>query len=318
MGKKIVVLGTGGTMSGVASTQGDNVGYQAGERSIASLLIGLATDAALNSEHWVADQVAQIDSKDADFDLWTALYRTCLTHLGNDDVAGIVITHGTDTLEETAWLLDCVLPVGKPVVLTCAMRPATALAPDGPQNLLDALALAQRTSAFGVSVVCAGTVHAPKHVRKVHPYRTDALSSGDAGPIGWIEEGALRLARSWSQPGQAQSSKTFRPPPNVQSWPWVEIVQSHAGARSTAIDAIVAAGVQGIVVAATGNGTLHHVVESALRRALERGVAVRVTSKCPLGAIVGQPVHGLPLGEAGLSPEKVRISLMLELIPEET
>lgn len=314
MAKKIVVLGTGGTIAGAAATPADNVGYQAGERSIGSLLTALGADSGRDSSHWQAEDIAQLDSKDADFDLWTALYQRCVAHLGDDSVAGIVITHGTDTLEETAWFLESVLNAGKPVVLTCAMRPATALAPDGPQNLLDALTLASDARAVGVSVVCAGTVHAAQYVRKVHPYRLDALSSGENGPRAWIEEGTLRLAGPWSQPAQTLAKNDFHPPVGVKHWPWVEIVQSHAGARAAAVDALVAAGVQGIVVAATGNGSLHYALESGLNSAREQGVDVRVTSKCPFGAVVGLPRHGLPLAHAGLSAEKARISLMLELL----
>lgn len=308
MAQKIVVLGTGGTIAGNAASASDHVAYKAGERSVQSLLDALAQDAARQLD-WQAEQVAQIDSKDADFDLWASLHSRCSAHLADASVAGIVITHGTDTLEETAWFLRQTLPATKPVVLTCAMRPASALVPDGPQNLLDALALAAQTDARGVSVVCAGVVHDPTHVRKVHPYRLDAFGSGEAGPVGWMEEGALRLAQPWSLP--ASISFAFSPP---TQWPWVEVLQSHAGARAEAVDALVAAGVQGLIVAATGNGTLHYGLEAALQRAAAQQVQVRVTSKCALGAIVGQPAHGLVLAERGLSPEKARVSLILDML----
>ena len=314
MKQKIVVLGTGGTIAGTAASQADNVGYRAGERSVQSLLDALTQGSGKPAVEWVAEQLAQIDSKDADFDLWAALYRSCTAHLADDAVAGLVITHGTDTLEETAWFLNQVLAATKPIVLTCAMRPATALAADGPQNLLDALALAAHPDARGVKVVCAGAVHDPQHVRKVHPYRTDAFSSGEAGPLGWIEEGVLRLARAPNARNEVQTPSAFVPPGSNQGWPWVEIVRSHAGAREEAIHALLVAGVQGIVVAATGNGTLHHALEGVLQRAAAQQVQVRVTSKCDLGAIVGLPAHGLALAAAGLSPEKARISLMLEMM----
>lgn len=311
MGQKIVVLGTGGTIAGSAQSPSDNVAYRAGERSVQSLLDTLALHAETRSATWAAEQVAQIDSKDADFDLWSALHNRCSAHLADNTVIGIVITHGTDTLEETAWFLSQTLFTQKPVVLTCAMRPASALAPDGPQNLLDALALAGRGEACGVSVVCAGTVHDPQHLRKVHPYRLDAFSSGEAGPMGWMEEGKLRLARDWNLPKRSSQLAPFALP---QVWPWVEIVQSHAGANGKTVAALVAAGVKGLVVAATGNGTLHYALEDALKCAAAQKIAVRVTSKCGVGAIVGQPEHGLPLACAGLSPEKARVSLMLELL----
>lgn len=310
--QKIIVLGTGGTIAGSAARAGDNVGYRAGERPVQALLeplAGLVLPPHLTLE---TEQVAQIDSKDADFAFWAALHARCAVHLADEAVAGIVITHGTDTLEETAWFLACTLQAHKPVVLTCAMRPASALVPDGPQNLSDAVLLACNAQAPGVSVVCAGAVHLPRHVQKLHPYRVDAFGSGDAGPAGWMEEGRLRLAHAW--PGAAEAAFTKLPlPAEEAAWPWVEVVQSHAGASGAHVDALVQAGVRGLVVAATGNGTLHYRLEASLQAAQQAGVAVRVTTRCPFGQVVGSPSHGLPLTN-GLSPVKARISLMLELM----
>lgn len=312
--QKIMVLGTGGTIAGSAARAGDNVGYRAGERSVQSLLETLGE---LVPPHWSlhSEQVAQIDSKDADFSFWAALSARCAAHLADGSVSGIVVTHGTDTLEEAVWLLASTLLAHKPVVLTCAMRPATAISPDGPQNLADALALAGDARAAGVRVVCAGQVHLPRHVQKLHPYRADAFGSGDAGPAGWIEEGKLRLAHPWVDETQGAYAHMSLPLQDAQ-WPWVEVVQSHAGASGKQIDALVQAGVRGLVVAGTGNGTLHHVLEAALKRAHGAGVVVRVASRCPFGQVVGIPAHGLPLSD-GLSPVKSRISVMLELLQAE-
>lgn len=315
MSQKIVVLGTGGTIAGNAASQTDNVAYRAGERPVQSLLDALARGSQGQRVAWVAEQVAQIDSKDLDFDLWTKLYSRCCAQLADKTVKGLVITHGTDTLEESAWFLRKTLPPCKPVVLTCAMRPASALAPDGPQNLLDALAVAALEGARGVSVVCAGSVYSPEHLCKVHPYRLNAFSAGEAGPIGWMEEGVLRLARPWNLPDESGGVMDFVPP---GQWPWVEILQSHAGASRNAVAALLAAGVQGLVIAATGNGTLHYALQDALQDAVAQNIAVRIVSKCALGAIVGQPDHGLPLAAPGLSPEKARVSLMLDLLNQTT
>ncbi|MBW7833565.1 MAG: asparaginase [Simplicispira suum] len=313
IGTKIVVLGTGGTIAGSSARAGDNVGYRAGERTVQSLLDALPVAQGQPPLAWVAEQIAQIDSKDADASFWSQLHARCREHLQDERVRGIVVAHGTDTLEETAWLLAETLPATKPLVLTCAMRPATAASPDGPQNLLDAVALASDARALGVSVVCAGAVHAPHHVQKMSPYRVDAFGSGDAGPTGWMEEGRLRLVHPWppARSVGAEPPQTLSADPGA--WPWVEIVLSHASACGRQVDALVSAGVRGIVVAGTGNGTLHHALEVALLRAQEAGVAVRVSTRCPLGVVVGRPAHGLPLAD-GLSPVKARISLMLELM----
>src|SRR5258706_5520407 len=199
MQNKVVVLGTGGTIAGTAADALDNVGYTAGQLVVGHLVAAIPALAGVPLE---CEQVAQVDSKDMSHAVWRELALRCANHLARADVAGIVITHGTDTLEETAWFLQRVLAPAKPVVLTAAMRPATALQSDGPQNLLDAVAVAQAPGAGGVLAVLAGDVHGARDVRKVHPYRIDAFSSRDARPIGRIEEGRLRLFRSLPE-GQA-------------------------------------------------------------------------------------------------------------------
>jgi len=185
-------------------------------------------------------------------------------------------------------VLQQVLHTTQPVVLTCAMRPATALAPDGPQNLLDALTVVRQPQAQGVLAVCAGRIHSARDVQKVHPYRLDAFSSGEAGPLGWVEQGAVR----WSGPCHApephtHASKALALP--AAEWPWVEVLHSHAGADARQVRALVAGCVKGLVVAGTGNGTVHQSLLTALAEAQAQGVAVRLTTRCAQGQIVGSP-----------------------------
>jgi len=252
---------------------------------------------------------------------WVALAQRCARWLARDDVRALVITHGTDTLEETAWFLEQVLPrTGKPVVLTCAMRPATALLADGPQNLRDAVACAVDAQAVGVLVVAAGTVHGARAVRKLHPYRVDAFSSAELGVLGWVEEGRVR----WQQRPCADSAAAWQGGIAALAaagpWPWVELVTSHAGADGRAVDALLAQGVQGLVVAATGNGTLHHALEAALRRALQAGVPVWMGTRCAEGQLVlafegPQGALDAPAPRpVDLPPLKARISLQLALL----
>ena len=236
----------------------------------------------------------------------------------------MVVTHGTDTLEETAFFLSQVLPqklmLSKPVVLTCAMRPASSLVPDGPQNMLDAVAVALSADAHGVLVVCAGTVHAARDVQKVHPYRLDAFDSGDAGPLAYVEEGRVR----WLHACSAKEVPTVDFPVEALSrdaWPRVEIVTSYAGATGETVRALCATpagctqAVQGIVVAGTGNGTIHHDLESALREVQAQGVRVVRSSRCPYGSVVARAAAGDDFQHSqGLSPVKARIALMLELM----
>ena len=304
---KVVVLGTGGTIAGTAASASDNVGYTAAQIGVAGLIAAVP---ALAGQALEAEQVAQLDSKDMDHATWQRLAQRAAFHLARADVAGIVITHGTDTLEETAYFLHRVLAPAKPVVLTAAMRPATSLFTDGPQNLLDAVVVARHGSAHGVVVVLAGAVHRAADVRKRHSYRIDAFGSGDAGPVAWVEEGALREVGPWPQ-GAALGLDTIATP--VEDWPRGDIVVSHAGVDGAAAQALVALGAHGIVVAGTGNGTLHHALEAALHAAQRAGVSVLRCTRCAEGAVVGEPAGALP--SAGpLSPVKARVELMLRLL----
>ncbi len=303
----VVILGTGGTIAGASSVAGDNVGYTAAQRSVADLLAAVPPLAGTPVE---AEQVAQLDSKDMDAATWQALARAVARHLARPAVQGIVVTHGTDTLEETAWLLQQVLAPAKPVVLVAAMRPATALAADGPQNLLDAVAVARTPGARGVVAVLAGQVHAADRVRKVHTYRTDAFSSGDAGPLGVVEESVLRRFADWPA-GVALGLDVLDTDP--AQWPWVEIVTSHAGARGDAVRALLAAGVQGLVVAGTGNGSVHRALQQALDQARAAGLPVWPCSRCAGGVLVQAP-GAVPSPAAALSPWQARLALQLQLL----
>jgi len=318
---KLVILGTGGTIAGLSSSASDNICYTAAQVGVAQLVE--AVPALLQAGPVVTEQVAQIDSKDMDAGVWCHLAARVQHFLAQPEVQGIVITHGTDTLEETAWFLQMVCNPAKPVVLTCAMRPASALVPDGPQNVLDAAAVARHAGARGVVAVCAGTIHAARDVQKVHTYRLDAFSSGDAGPLGYVEEGALRLLRSWpvgievSDGGPGDGIKVDQDALARRwassEWPRVEMVTSCAGAGGAVVDAMVSLGVQGIVVAATGNGTVHHALEAALLRAQAAGVAVVRSTRCAQGRVLPRVGDALP-DSAGLSPVKARIALMLRLL----
>jgi L-asparaginase len=312
--QKIVVLGTGGTIAGKAASQGDNIGYTAAQVGVQELLHVVPGLQAVAPGGLVAEQIAQLDSKDMEFSVWCLLAERCARALADPQVRGIVITHGTDTLEETAWFLHSVLDAHKPVVLTCAMRPATALTPDGPQNLVDAVAVAMTAGARGVVVVAAGVVHGAQRVQKVHPYRVDAFSSGDAGPLGWVEEGAVRLAQNWPVTQSEQAQAAMKKIVHCTQWPRVEVVMSYTGATGAIVDSLVRDGVQGIVVAATGNGTVHQALESALLRAQASGVKVVRSTRCPEGQVLPKPSDVLP-NSRGLSAVKARIALMLELLP---
>jgi L-asparaginase len=321
--KKIVVLGTGGTIAGTAARAGDNLGYSAAQVGVAELLAAVPGMAeVLKGDTLVAEQVAQVDSKDMSFAIWTTLVLRVQRYLAQDDVCGVVITHGTDTLEETAYFLHALLPAAlqlrKPVVLTCAMRPASALSPDGPQNVMDAVALARTPGACGVMAVCAGVVHGALTVQKVHVYRTDAFSSGDAGPLGFMEEGVLRRVKAWPLTLSHQAAASVEKIARITTWPRVEIVMNYAGGSAAVVDALLqplpgVAPLRGLVVAGTGNGTVHVDLMDALQRAEQAGVRVLRASRCGEGRVL--PVAGSAFADSqGLSPVKARVALMLDLM----
>jgi L-asparaginase len=303
----IVILGTGGTIAGTAADASDHLGYTAAQLSIEHLV---TAHPALAGESLEAEQVAQIDSKDMDHAIWQRLAQRVARHLERPEVAGIVITHGTDTLEETAYFLHCVLAPARPVVLTGAMRPASALMADGPQNLLDAVLVARSPGARGVLAVLDGLVHGAAEVRKAHPYRLDAFSSGDAGPIAIVEAAMLQRLRDWpcGEPlGVACIERA------VEEWPRVELVTSHAGASGDIVRALCMTGVDGLVVAGSGNGTVHHRLHAALLEAQAKGVQVWRSSRCNDGRVSSDPDNALP-SAGGLTAIKARVELMLRLL----
>ncbi|MDR7267552.1 L-asparaginase [Pelomonas saccharophila] len=304
----IVILGTGGTIAGTAKTASDGVGYTAAQLSVEDLLAAVP---ALSGQQLEAHQVAQLDSKDMDFATWQRLANAVQQQLDRPDVAGIVITHGTDTLEETAYFLHRVLAPAKPVVLTAAMRPATALAPDGPQNLFDAVQVAVEPDARGVVIAFAGRVHDAVQVRKTHSYRVDAFESVDGGLVARVEEGAVRLVGRWPM-GKALGLARIAAP--SERWPRVEIVMNHAGADGAVVRALWASGIDGLVAAGTGNGTLSRGLDAALREAQAGGVRVVRSTRCDAGPVMELP--GLLPSAGALSPVKARIELILALLAE--
>jgi L-asparaginase len=316
-------LGTGGTIAGTAARATDNLGYTPAQRGVGELLAAIP-DLGQFPLELLSEQVAQIDSKDMDFSIWQRLLQRCAHWLERDDVQGLVLTHGTDTLEETAYFLQAVLAPRKPVVLTCAMRPATSIGADGPQNLLDALTVAAYPGAQGVVVVCAATIHSAREVQKVHTWRLDAFSSGDAGALGHVVRGTLNMSRNWPQDPASLSGDAIRTLANLASWPRVEIVMSHAGASGAMVNALVspevaqrlgAAPVRGLVVAATGNGSLHQELEAALLRAQACGVRVVRATRCCNGRVLPVADQVIP-DSKGLSAVKARVALMLELVAQ--
>ncbi|HEY9025597.1 MAG TPA: asparaginase [Burkholderiaceae bacterium] len=305
----VVILATGGTIAGTAAASTDTTGYRAGALGVEALVAGVP---ALAEHRLESETVAAIDSKNMDEATWQRLAQRAANHLARPDVAGVVVTHGTDTLEETAYFLQRVLAPAKPLVLTAAMRPASALSADGPANLLDAVTVAGTAGARGVSVVFGGAAWAAVGLRKVHTLQTGAFAGSDCGPIARLEGGVLRRFRDWPA-GEALGLDRIAAEP--ARWPRVEIVLNHAGADGRLVDDAVIAGTAGIVVAGTGHGTVSTRMEEALARARGEGVRVARASRCAFGPVLPRDA-GDTEASGELSAVQARVELQLALLAD--
>ncbi len=291
--KKIVVLATGGTIAGLASDVAQPQNYVAGQVGVSDLLKEIGP----NDVELLTEQVAQLDSKDMSFAVWQHLLSRLVHWLGHEDVQGVVITHGTDTLEETAYFLQTVLHPAKPVALTCAMLPANAPDSDGPGNLKEALSWVQKPAAKGVTVVCAGQVHAGDALQKSHSHQRNPFTSQALGS----HPAALQV------PSVAQVLACHH-------WPRVELVLNHAGADGRLVRALLAHDApQGWVAAGTGNGTLHHDLEAALLEAQKQGAHVLRASRCAWGGVQSRVTDVFPHAGA-LTAVQARVALLLHLL----
>jgi L-asparaginase len=247
---------------------------------------------------------------------WITLQRSVVRALANDEVAGVVITHGTDTMEETAYFLDLTVPGEKPVVLVGAQRNASERDSDGPRNLLNAARLCVSSEARGRGVMIAmnGQVNAAREARKTHTSDVETFKSGDVGFLGVVDHDRVVFYRA---PARRQQV-TLKGGP----LPRVEIVPMYAGADGTLLRAAVAAGAKGVVVQALGWGNVNVPLYNAIKEAVGRGVVVVISTRVPNGRVL--PVYGFEGGgktlkEAGaifaddLSPQKARILVMLAL-----
>ncbi|EKS67898.1 type II L-asparaginase [Burkholderia sp. SJ98] len=307
---RVAVLATGGTIAGQAGDSSKTAGYKAGVVGVDKLLDAVPALGSVARIH--AEQIASIDSKDMSAALWTQLARRIDELLAQDDIDGVVVTHGTDTLEETAYLLHLTVKSAKPVVLTAAMRPSTALSADGPLNLLNAVTVAASKDAAGKGVLVAfnNQIHSARDVTKTSTYAVDAFRSPETGLLGFVQDGRVEFQRTVVRAHTVASEFAV-----ADRWPMVEIVASYADVSRVTVDALVAAGVRGIVVAGTGNGSMHAVLTQALADAVKQGVAVVRASRVGSGHVMRNgAANDDALGTVSaetLNPYKARVLLML-------
>ena len=309
---RIRVLATGGTIAG-AQTKGAR-GYRAAAFSVEALIAAvpqLREFAQLDVE-----QVAALGSQDMDEATWRKLAVRTSAALADDEITGVVITHGTDTMEETAFFLNLVIRSAKPVVLVGAMRPATAISADGPMNLYNAVAVAAHPDARGrgVLVVANDEIHFAREIAKTDTTQVGTFNSGHRGLAGLVNTGRLHL---YAPPVRRHTAQSEFSSTGLAALPRVEIVYAYAGMGRELIDAAVRTGARGLVIAGVGDGNLGAVALTAADEAAKAGVAVVRSSRTGGGVVernieVDDDRFGFIAADE-LNPQKARVLLMLGL-----
>ncbi len=310
---RVRVLATGGTIAG-AQLEPTAREYRAGAFSIEALIAAvpqLADLAELDVE-----AVASLGSQDMTESVWLRLAERVTAALAEPAISGVVITHGTDTMEETAYFLNLVVPSAKAVVLVGAMRPATSISADGPMNLYNAVAVARHVDAAdrGVLIVANDEIHLAREVSKSNTTQVGTFKASHRGLAGLVNAGRVhfyaRPVRRHTHASEFSLGATPLPPR-------VDIIYAHAGMGGELITAAVAAGAQGIVIAGMGDGNLGATALAAAASAARQGVAI-VRSSRTGGGVVERNIEvdddhlGLLVAEE-LNPQKARILLMLGL-----
>jgi len=310
----IVVLATGGTIAGAASTN-VQAGYSSGQLGVDQLIN--AVPEAKKIAKLRGEQISNIGSQDMNDEVWLKLANRVNALVAQADVAGVVITHGTDTIEETAYFLNLVVKSRKPVVLTAAMRPATALSADGPLNFFNAVAVAADKNAAGrgVLVVVNDWIHDAESLTKTSTTAVQTFMSPLEGLIGTVAYGKPEFYRGPIGKNTATSEFSLQ---GVTALPRVDIVMAHENMDGALINAAVAAGAKGIVIAGVGNGNLTKPAVDALAAVAKKGVICVRASRVVTGR-VGRNVE-LEDDKLGFvasldkNPQKARVLLRLALL----
>ena len=306
---KIAFVGTGGTIASIGEDQFDLLDYTATDQRLDSVRLIEKTGLQGAIATIVPVNFRQIDSTAITFDDWAYLADLCHALAEDPDLEGIVIGHGTASLEETAFLLSLVLDIAIPVVVTGSMRPLTGISSDAPANLAAALRVAvARARQPGVLVVINDEIHTPRAVTKAHTLRLGAFQSPWFGPLGYVDGPQVNLTREALVASQGKFARDL-----LRSLPRVDIVYSYVGTDGHAIGAFVAAGARGIVSAGFGPGMTTPGETRALADAVSAGVVVVQSARTGAGHVVDSKHHrslGIIAGN-DLNPQKARILLAL-------
>ena len=308
---RVHILSTGGTIAGTASSPVDP-GYHPGDLAITALIDGvpgLRDVATLTGEH-----VSDVGSQDMNDSLWLQLAARVNALFSTDEADGIVITHGTDTAEETGFFLHLVVRSQRPVVLTGSMRPATSLSPDGPLNLFNAVNVAADPNARGRGAIIAinDDLHSARDVTKSSTTDVQTFVSREAGLLGTASYGRLRYFRYPTHPHTTSSEFSVE---GEVALPRVDILYAHANMPPDLVRASVSLGARGIIIAGVGNGNVSLEVAQTLADVARSGVIVVRSSRVGSGD-VGRNIEldddalGLVASDQ-LNPPKSRVLLQL-------
>ena len=315
--KRLLVLATGGTIAGAGADAMQLNQYEAGALGVDALVNAVPDVQSLAQLE--LEQIANVDSADLQFAHWCRLVERIREAFADDpELAGVVITHGTNTLEETAWLLQLLIDDPRPVVLVGAMRPATALSADGPLNLFQAIQVAVSSAARcqGVLVVMDGQIHAAKAVTKISTQGVSAFASPGSGPLGWVDDHGVHLHAVHPAAVPESRPKPFAQLQLPKHWPGVAIVYGCVDPSVDGITALLGAGVEGLVFTGTGAGQLSEKERSALEAWNGPLPLMLRSNRCGSGPVYGdadQAQFGL-LPAGCLNPQKARVLLILALI----
>ena len=310
---RVIILATGGTIAG-AGASADRAGYTAGKIPIDDLIGGIP--AVKKIATITGEQVASVGSQDMTIDIWKKLAVRINEIFKNNEADAIVVTHGTDTQEETGYFLDLVVASEKAVVLTGSMRPATAISADGPKNLYDAITVAidPKSKGRGVLVSFNEGIFDAREVMKLSTTKTNAFGSPNTGPIGQAYDGKVVYYLTSTREINVGTPFSVRADTKL---PRVDIVYMYADAPADGIDMLIAKKVDGIVIAGVGNGNFNKAFTEAVKRAVNAGIVVCRASRTPSGRVVlHDEINDDQLGTIvsdDLSPQKARILLMLGL-----
>jgi L-asparaginase len=312
---KIKILATGGTIAGAQASSSD-VGYKSGTFSVDDLI--KAVPQLKDVADLSGEQIANIGSQTMNHEVWLKLAAR-INEVLKGDTDGVVITHGTDTMEETAYFLSLVVKSDKPVVLVGSMRPATAISADGPANLYNAVCLATNAEAKGLGpvVVLNDEVHYAHDAQKMNSTELNTFHSPNCGRAGVINTGNLHLLSKCTS-RRTTDSEFSVDGKSTKDLPRVDIIYSYANFGPDVVDFLVKQGSKGIVLAGVGDGNSTDAVMEALSKAAKKGVAVVRATRTGSGFVVRNvEVNDDKMGfiaSMELSPQKARILLMLGLM----